>query len=316
MTASGTVAPITEQGFGVCAVEHAEPDTRNYNSGCAYKNGRLYLATRRFDVKRHRCVIDINEAVLSTRTGCPFFFAGERVRTLELPSATGLENFEDGRLFWYNDRLHLAYTEGNYLPPFASTSVQKVAELRDDWSVESVATIAFGENTVGHEKNWQFFGLNRRLFFVYSISPHKVVEVDRDWKVTDHWTTPSDLSWEHGTLSGGTPPVLVDRRLISFFHSYKKHPERQRCYSFSAYEFSAEPPFNVTGITEPLIYASEHERTLPNPRVPNWLPLVVFPCGAVWERESRRWTVSAGVNDSDDVLFDIPHHELKFRKII
>lgn len=286
------MASITAQGVDAHFVKH-EPGIRNYNSGLTRKAEKLYLATRRANPENWRCDIVVNRLLPNDRA--------ERICTLALPRKHGMEDFEDGRLFWHAGKLHLAYTEGHYWSrPWLS--VQKLAILRDDWSIEQTVTIGFGVNSVGQEKNWAFFShRDGRLHFVYSPSPHVVAALDEKYRVVESWATQPD-GCQH--LRGGTPPVHVGQHYYSFAHWYRPHPTRERRYAFCSYRFMDEPPFEIDGLSGSIVWASGRDETLPNLRYPHWAPLVVFPCGALVEEDC--WLVSAGINDSFDALFRLP----------
>ena len=300
------VPSVVSQGFRTAFVRH-EPGVRNYNSGLVQMAGREFLATRRFNRDTWRCEIVINELV-----------SGEahHVRRLELPRAMGREWHEDARLFWHNGVLHMAYTEGQYWS-MPWVAVQKVALLDDEWNVKLVVTIGYGENSLGQEKNWQFFSHRGKLFFVCSLTPHIVVELDATYQpcavFTTEWAPLGIMGDFEEKLRGGTPPVRVGEYYVTFPHFHTKHPERSRRYGFNACAFEARPPFQIVGLTEPLVIGSAHDPTLPNLAYPHYHPIVVFPCGAL-HREGL-WTVSAGINDSFDALFEIPHAELQFEPI-
>jgi hypothetical protein len=292
------IPSVMEQGINARFITHADCTTRNYNSGMAVVGGKTYLATRYFNRAAWRCDIVINE--LNGMEAKP-------VTQLKLPRAHGREWHEDARLFWHAGKLYCAYTEGQYwMRPWVA--VQKLAVLREDWSVERVVTIGFGENSVGQEKNWQFFSHNGHLHFVYSIAPtHCVVALDDDYMVIGAHQTESGLKLP---LRGGTPPRRFGDCYITFPHFHVEHEGHARRYAFSALTFEAKPPFRVEGVTEPLIWGSEHDGVILNAAYPHWNPLVVFPCGALLDGDT--WMVSAGVNDSFDALFFIDNDDLKF----
>jgi predicted GH43/DUF377 family glycosyl hydrolase len=294
------IPSVLDQGLLATRVQHPA-DVRNYNSGLERRGAEHWLATRRFDRDVWGCVIDINQ--LDPATG-----SVARVCTLALPRPLPLVKFEDARLFWHRDKLHVAYTEGHYYQrPWRA--VQQLAVLREDWSVERVVTVGFGKNTIGQEKNWQFFSKDGQLHFIYSLSPYVVVSLDDDYGVAsvacDDRPRPAFAS-----LRGGTPPVRLGDQYVAFPHSHTEEEGVSRRYSFSAYTFSART-LELTGVTGPLVTASGRDLRLPNPMFPHWTPLVVFPCGAL--RTSAGWLISAGVNDSFDVLFQIPDAKLDFR---
>lgn len=293
---------VLAQGFPASFVQH-EPLVRNYNSGLTRKGFGEYLATRRFNRDTWR-----NEIVINRLTDG----RAMRVCTLDLPRAHGMEHFEDARLFWHNSRIHCAYTEGQYWNrPWVA--VQKLALLNDDWSVDRVVTIPFGENSYGTEKNWQFFSHNDALHFVYSMKPHVVVELGSDYQPRTIHTTRAVMAHQY---RGGTPPVRVGDRYFSFPHYHVTHAKRHRRYGFSCYAFAAEAPFPIVGISDPLVVGSDDDPTLPNLAYPHWQPVVVFPCGAILNDQINRggtWKVCAGINDSHDVIFKIPADQIRLR---
>lgn len=297
------VPSVQAQGHPCAFVAH-DPAVRSYNSGMTRKGSSTYLATRVFNAADWRCDIVIHRFI-----GDPFDGAVERVCVLDLPMMHGREQFEDARLFWHNGRIFVAYTEGTYLRrPWVA--VQKLALLRDDWSVEQHWTIAFGENSVGQEKNWQFFSHNERLHFVYSVRPHVVVELNGHMKVAQVWSTPTDIP---APVRGGTPPIRDGDRYVTFAHYHMANAKASRRYVANAYCFEPESPFRITGMTAPLITASGNDPLIPNPAYPHWNPYVVFPCGALRDRPADTWMVSAGVNDSRDALFKFK--SLRFHEV-
>lgn len=289
-------------------MDHGEPGVRNYNSGLCVKDGARFLATRRFNQDKWRYEIVIKQLGVLDQAGYFQLQTATPVRVLELPRPHGRESHEDARLFWHRGRLYCAYTEGQYWQrPWIS--VQKLALLGDDWSVEKVYTIGYGENTLTPEKNWMFFSHEDQLRFVYSIEPHIVVTLDDEMNVL----------WEHRTprtsavlpLRGGTPPVRIDDYYVTFPHFHERHPTRKRRYGFALLCFEARPPFAVLDVSDPIIRASAEDATLPNPMYPHWEPLVVFPCGALYS--DGLWLVVAGINDSFDALFAIDPHAIRPR---
>lgn len=286
-------------------VEH-EPEVRNYNSGLALVGGRWLLCTRRFDREIWRSQLVLNELQGAKAT---------RLKVLDLPRKTGQEHFEDGRLFLWKGQLHVAYTEGLYWQrPW--TAVQKVARLRDDFSVEWAKTLEYGANGVAGvtEKNWQFFVARHNLYAVYAIEPHVVMQFDENLRVVRQWRTSAGL---HKDLRGGSPPVLCDGMMVSFCHwhiGYRRPPSEidLRRYGFSAYAFSPKPPFEVLAFSKPIAIASEDDPLIPNLAYPHWTPLVVFPCGAVLDK--HEWIISAGVNDSYDVMLRISPKDIQWRQ--
>jgi predicted GH43/DUF377 family glycosyl hydrolase len=285
------VPSVTQQGVPVKPLLSAY---HTYNSGTA--DGKRYCC-RGYDPvqKRSRLIwqrrID-NELI--------------REEPLEI---VGRGSFEDGRIFLHNGRHWVAFTEGFYeRTPYIA--VQQIARLGEDWQPEEKITIPYGANGGGRksEKNWQFFSYEGRLHFIYSIVPHLVVELGTDMKPSKEYRTGEALYWPWGeVLRGGTPPIRLGDNFITFFHSHTEHRQADRRYAMGAYAFEARPPFQIVSISPALLRASDQDMIMPNPSVPNWNPLVVFPMGA-WEGNTPEHpqdydlNVSLGVNDSFDAI--------------
>lgn len=287
---SDNVPSIRDQGL---SVSFLRSPMRGYNSGS--HNGVHFLC---------RC---FDERLGTSR------LVWHRRSNLDLRPLTELDlncpwHLEDGRLFRHDGDVYVAYTEGHYeTRPFLA--VQGLARLNAFFGVDRLLPIAYGGNGRSSEKNWQFFSHDGALHFVYSIEPHVVVRLD--WpKIIAEYATSSIGHWPWGVMRGGTPPLRLGDEYISFFHSFRSHRLRQRRYTMSAYKFEAAPPFRITGITEPLLSASENDPTLPHPGHPDWKPLVIFPCAA-WP-EGKEIVVSAGVNDSFDALIRVDPAKLEW----
>ena len=121
------------------------------------------------------------------------------------------------------------------------------------------------------------------------------------------------LLWAWGKPSGGTPPIpYAPGQLITFFHAYEFDSQFQRRYNFAALIFEDKPPFKqVAQSVAPLVIASELD---PLPSSDGWIPLCVFPCGAV--ETPTGWDVSSGVNDCRIAIQHFPHGSLKLAPII
>lgn len=226
-----------------------------------------------------------------------------------LPCPRGTEHLEDARLFTHDGRLWVTYTEVrdyNDRPWRCSQRLVRLKSVEGKWVGEKEVRIKYGKNDQGQEKNWQFFSLNGKLYFVYGIKSHKVCELDVETgAVVQEYETPGIKNWPYGSLSGGTPPLLVGDRFVSFFHSYVPHAYRCRRYSMSAYEFEAKPPFKILRVSQkPLAYGSAKDGYADDPRFNGWQPLVTFPSGLVFHDD--KYLVSVGINDHLSTLFSMP----------
>lgn len=220
-----------------------------------------------------------------------------------------LESFiehEDPRLFVADGKLFLAYIELNGRHR-DGLFTQELVELSADLKSARRIPLNYGNNGTKTEKNWIFFDAGSgRIGIVYSLCPHKVAIISvEDGRLLEQHTTRGIAGWNFGTLSGGTPAMRAsDDTFIHFLHSYIPHARRQRQYSVSAAIFSANAPYACIGVSEkPLVWASEEDPAIVNPRRPNWNPLCIFPAGLV--EHDGTWLVSCGINDSSIALLKI-----------
>jgi len=141
-----------------------------------------------------------------------------------------------------------------------------------------------------------------RLFAVYSVVPHRVLEFSLEGDGDITFTEVARREWtlerypaSHGGLRGGAPPVVRDGVAWVFCHSVHDSPVGYR-YAAAAYCFSAQPSFAPTAqpirplrLNNPLGERRTFERL--NPAVGE----VIYPCGAAWD--GARWLISHGIND-------------------
>lgn len=272
---------------------------RCFNPGLTQlPSSRMVMAYRHHSIADHEasrialCELEAGQPVPGTS------------QCLQLPLPTGEEHHEDPRLFWHRDQLHLAYTEA-YGYHGHWTCAMRLVRLKINesgkWEVGKVIPLTYGRNCVDREKNWQFFSQDGRLMFVYSLSPHVVVEINDEGQVLNEWSTPGISGWAHGTLSGGTPPVVVGDSYLSVLHSAQPHPRRTRRYNASAYRFERNPPFAIREVSMPFVVADETDGFSPEPKGTTD-PCVVFPGGAI-SLPDGRLLLSIGVNDWRSALF-------------
>lgn len=165
------------------------------------------------------------------------------------------------------------------------------------------------------EKNWVWFQHNGLLHTVYMTEPHEVLSWNDDFSaVKEKYETdgPPEGWFKYGHPRGGTPPVRLGDEYWSFFHSSTPwdewnavHPgHARRRYHMGAYAFEAKPPFKITRFSrKPILTGSQKDPWS------DGLPLVVFPCGALFE-SSQTWYITMGINDCASAWISIPHEEL------
>jgi len=270
-----------------------------YNPSLAQFNGQRWLLTRRAAEQPRGEFSD----VVAWRLNCQLV-PKEMVRP-ELPRRYVKEQWEDARAITVGDKLLLNCC--NYVSEKAFAGHQHLALLNADWATVDHWEPVYGNNAPmaqakKPEKNWVFFEHAGKVHLVYSIFPHRVVEMP--WKTVgkEHITTRRNILWRYGEPRGGTPPVRVGDEYFSFFHSSLPCRTRSRRYYAGAYAFKSEPPFEITRMScVPLLFGSELDP------LRRHLPYVVFPAGAFYE--GGVWTMAFGVNDCRCAWMRIPHFE-------
>ena len=170
---------------------------------------------------------------------------------------------------------------------------------------------AIGKDT-GMEKNWLWFFHQDQLHLLYQTDPHIVCRFSPAGLFEQEHKTASakPMTWQWGTMRGGTPPVLTKDgdEYVSFFHSSLPDDTYRRRYYMGAYAFESQPPFRVTRYTpEPLLAGSPDDIWFKGK------PLVVFPCGS--RLKDDKWLVTMGINDLASAWIEIPHDDLQQRMV-
>jgi predicted GH43/DUF377 family glycosyl hydrolase len=297
---------IQNQGFAVFPINGDQllksGGNRHFNPGLAVTpHGRMLMAYR-YHPNNPAAPLITRLAICELNTTNGATVVGHS-QVLELPLPSGLESQEDPRLFWHKGHLWLVYTEayGYHGTWTCAMRLVRLEQHGGKWVVAHVVPLSYGDNVGGREKNWQFFSYQDRLMFVYSIKPHVVVEIDDTTGLAlGSWITNGIQGWAFGTLSGGTPPVLMHGEYVSVFHSAEPHRLRTRRYNASVYMFEAEPPFAILRCSKPFVFASEADPFSPDVRGVTD-PCVVFPGGAV-PAGGNALMLSLGVNDCSSSL--------------
>jgi len=256
-------------------------------SVCRYSN-RLYMAYRvdampwTVNTRIAMCEIDMDSWQPIPGTNW----------LLDLPYCDSFA--EDPRLFIYQGGLHLSYADG--------CAIGLCIVYPEDRLV-AMARFLDKPNRRRMEKNWTFFEKNDELYTVYSVAPHVVYKVNGT-KLTevcrhDH-PAPDWWRWGFGNdIGGGTCPVLYGGRYYSFFHSRIQYPEHlrgqiHRQYHMGCYVYDAET-FKVIALSkEPLMSGPYIDPDIPHGGNHNFN---VFPMSAMFNLESYKWRITAGIND-------------------
>jgi|ERR1043166_756985 predicted GH43/DUF377 family glycosyl hydrolase len=236
---------------------------------------------------------------------------------VEFPISYENLHFEDPRVSVINGEIYLSCTSLRHADSHWSHGThQLLGRVNEEWKVVQLVDPIYGYNCscaltqTGNEKNWLWFGHGGEIHMVYTTVPHQVVEFDST--ITAQRTYASsveNLRWNYGLARGGTPPLRIGDEYWSFFHSFivskkdRRYSMGRRQYSMGAYAFEARPPFRITRFTTgPLLTGSEYDPAV------GWLPLAVFPGGALYR--NGKWLIVFGVNDCTSGWVEIPHDNL------
>lgn len=213
---------------------------------------------------------------------------------------------EDPRLFWYRDKLHVAYIGVVGDRRIHHTNVL-YARLSADLQVERIFSPKYAGRNLW-EKNWQFFEHADELFAIYSVAPHQVLRIDGDRAELVYKTqTPAPWSLPKSEMRGGASPVLVGDEWWCFFHS-RATVKGRLTYVTGLYTFEARPPFRIQRIIpEPIQWADRATNTDGN------YADVIFSCGAVCK--DGRWLISSGEHDRTTRIDAFDHGELERRLV-
>jgi len=167
----------------------------------------------------------------------------EQLCTIQYPG------FEDPRLFLYHgEPWVICYFRGKNLNNDLGCSHKVVVfPMR---SPDSLIVLKYSKGG-NWEKNWLPFENNKKVYVVYSFSPHVILEVDMKTGIcTEAFSTPvtnEPVFRYHDGVGGGTPPVLItDKFYIAAAHTRAEGPTVRKNFF---YLFESSPPFSVQAVS-------------------------------------------------------------------
>lgn len=168
----------------------------------------------------------------------------------------------------------------------------------DGYSVRIDLWEAFGPDALGHvrlenraefhtvggwpdyvkqrwEKNWAPFSHGGKFYYVYSIQPHRILEVDLTagnarlaFVASGDAVRCHELGDPDSDVRLNAPPVrLRDGRYLSTYHVVRQVGERFDYYS-GFYTFAGEPPFTPLASTDAFLIPEDAEGIIPHDRRP------------------------------------------------
>lgn len=191
-----------------------------------------------------------------------------RILTQETPSQS-----EDARLFSVNGKFYVIYNDNiELIQPYSwERRDMYLAEVLYDGERFSLGTPLrlTHENIYKHreapwQKNWTPFEWQNELKLLFEINPMEVIQPNLETgKCRVVSVTKKEVHWSLSELRGGSPALFLDGEYLAFFHSavHMKSPSSDHMdlwhYFMGAFTFSAEPPFELTSISqEPINHPS------------------------------------------------------------
>ncbi|GAA6210064.1 hypothetical protein NBRC116601_33570 [Cognatishimia sp. WU-CL00825] len=172
------------------------------------------------------------------------------------------------------------------------------------------------------EKNWMFFTAQEQTYCVYSISPHVVLAVDFSGSEDIVCRPVANVAWQNeystifGVLRGGAQPLLWqvegEARFVSVAHSSYKVPGGRK-YEACLYEFSSQPPFQVTRCSvQPIELNMNSHEGFEFEKLNSEVMSVVYPCGAQLRGAALEdLAVSYGINDENLAITELDRADLE-----
>jgi predicted GH43/DUF377 family glycosyl hydrolase len=270
---------------------------RNYNPSLLALSGGGFLYAYRTEAETEKevGVSGIAVAVLDE------LMAVQGNSRLKLADAPPDASVEDPRLFEHQGEPWVAFTVARYTGKGLRSRQAYAPLLRagKGWKLGQVLYPDYGANDgQGMEKNWTFFSAQGQIRCIYDLgfSRWTVLGLDGE-QVTDRWIDDA-LEWPYGRMSGGTPAIPWKGDLLTFFHSFKDHPTRQRFYYAGALTFEALAPHRPKLATPQPVLMGREEWGRPD--YAPWQPLCVFPGGLV--AQGDQLLLAYGRNDLDGVI--------------
>ncbi len=256
-----------------------EPDTSfyGYNPSIMYFNGKIIAVSRISDHDRPQenriCKsYDLNKSIEIPSDVSTYFniFTNNKGRrsgiiTWDLgnPAKIGLispdiseeqlcdiqfPGFEDPRLFLYRgEPWIISCFRGKNLDDDLECGHKLI--IFPMKSPSSVVVLKYSEGGIW-EKNWLPFENNKKLYVVYSFSPHVILEMDvSTGNCRKAFSTPvtNKPNFKFYGIGGGSPPVLISNKFyISAAHTRAANPLVRKNFF---YLFDSSPPFAVHAVS-------------------------------------------------------------------
>jgi len=154
----------------------------------------------------------------------------------------------DARYFFLKGKYYISFNNGKTSKP----NHQFLIEMKSTGLIPDgkAREIIINDTRQAVEKNWMFFEIDGRVFSIYSITPHRILDVDLSNADYVFCEEAYSSKWENqyeeifGELRSSVTPILMNDRYLTLFHSRYPMPVGVH-YVCGFYEFECKPPFRV-----------------------------------------------------------------------
>jgi predicted GH43/DUF377 family glycosyl hydrolase len=240
------------------------------------------------------------KAALCSHIGCIYLSSDfEPVKNTLIKIDTKSTCSEDARFFEHMNRQFLVFSDLISQTGHRSICISPLCS--DTKKLEYITPLQSGAMKI--EKNWTPFSHENQIFFIYSLSPQKILELPNSQKshlnvIAEFPTTPIwPAKW--GIPRGGTPAILVDGEYLCMFHSSFRDDKGIIWYVMGACTFASTFPFKITRISSyPILFQNIYQivhSSQANPKIRS-----IYPAGLIYEKRGDKdvISVSCGENDS------------------
>jgi predicted GH43/DUF377 family glycosyl hydrolase len=230
----------------------------------------------------------------------------------DLISVKGRRWFADPRFFYLEGKLYIYWNSG-WEEPFNRQFLHEIDPVTL-MPIGASREIKLKSGNTKLEKNWMFFD-SIKPKAIYSVSPHKVLNVDLsgleevvcDISSSQDWDLTAYIS-KYGPLRGSCPPQQIGDRFFSLCHSVFGNEGDYR-YVAAFYCFSAISPYKPLGFSHnPIELPNPWGNARDYPKLNPAVGEVIYPCGAVYENGS--WFISYGINDEQCAITKLSHKDV------
>ena len=197
--------------------------------------------------------------------------------------------YEDPRIISFRNKLYILVAYRDKKTIFNLTLI----ELSNDLDLINIIKIEPEFDNNHHQKNWNPFIYNNDLYFVYTVLPHKIVQVDlKSGRASIVYETTSNIfddMLDDYVIRGGSSYIIYKNNFIGVSRGMKIKYVYDPEYVSIIYGFEAKPPFKPIKRSNPFLFTENSIKDLRHP--------VEMATGLI--RNNDKIVIGMGINDCD-----------------